>query len=183
MKNFIANVLSHRESFQYETVSYSGTLKIQKAVLKSLKLNNINELRDRFEGVAFIEKFSLKILSILALETFLKLDLIDWETIDPKNFFPTIDISGKNINVIMSEYGELPIIDKNNDLPAIITIKKGTKDVWICGFANVTTLNSYQKDEFLKGSMTKDFDTKTTFVGFDHLITFKNLEELERLLK
>ncbi|MFE3867553.1 hypothetical protein ACFX5E_05625 [Flavobacterium sp. LS2P90] len=183
MKNFILKVLSNRDSFQYETVSYKGTIKIQQAVLSSLKLNNINELRDLYEGVAFIDKFSLKILSILALETFLKLELIDWSIVNPKTYSPSIFISGKRVNVIMSEYGEFPVIDKMNDEPAIITIKKGTKDVWICGFADVTTLNSHQNDDFLKGSMTKNIDSKTTFIGFEHLKSFKNIEELERLLK
>jgi hypothetical protein len=182
MKNFILKVLSNRDSFHYETVNYKGTIKIQETVLNSLKLNNINELRDLYEGVAFIDKFSLKILSVIALETFLKLELIDWSAVNPKTYTPSIIISDKKINIIMSDYGEFPVIDKISDTPAIITIKKGTKDVWICGYADVETLNNNQNNSFLKGSMTKNIDSKTTFVGFEFLKPFKNLEELENLL-
>jgi hypothetical protein len=182
MKEFIVKVLHKRDSFKYETLSYKNILKVQQVVLESLKLSNVNELRDKFEGVAFIDRFSLKIYGIIAIENLLRLELIDWPKVDPKNFEPIIKINDQKISVIMSEYGEFPTIDKISDKPAIIAIKKDKKDIWICGFADVDTLNNNQDESMLKGSMTKNIDSKTIFVGFEFLKSFSTLQELEKMI-
>lgn len=183
MRDFILKVLSNRDKFLYESLTYKDLKKIQECVMDSLELNNLNELRDRYDGVAFIEKFSLKIFGIMALEKQLKIELIDWEKISPKDYVPKLTISGKKVNVIMSEYGEFPVIEKVNKKPAIIVIKKDRKDIWICGYADVKTLNEHQDISFLKGEMMKDFDSKTTFVGYNKLKPFKTYEDLENLVK
>lgn len=182
MKDFILKVLNNREFFQYITLSYRDLNNIQKVVLQCLNLNNINDLRDKHEGVAFIEKFSLRVFGVIAIQNLLKLELIDLYKINPKTYQPNITLLNQEINVIMSEYGEFPIIDKLNDKPAIITIKKGTKEVWICGYADIDTLNSYQDDTLIKGSMTKNIDSKTVFIGFEYLKPFKSLEDLKKLI-
>lgn len=182
MKNFIINVLSKRDNFRYISLAHNEVKNVQKAVLDSLNLSNVNELRDRFEGVAFNEKFSLKVLGILALENFLKIELIDIPSIDPKTFEPSILIGDQKVNIIMSDYGELPIIDKINDTPAIVTIRKGDREVWICGFADVATLNKYQNDSLIKGTMIKNIFSKTVFVGFDNLKQFESVSDLKNIL-
>lgn len=183
MRDFIAKVLSNRDHFLYETLNYQDVIKIQECVMNSLGLTNINELRDRFDGVTFIDKFSLKISGVIALEKKLKIELIDWEKISPKNYLPKVTIAGKKVDVIMSEYGEFPVIEKISKKPAIIIIKKDNKDIWICGFADVETLNNNQDIKFLKGEMMKDYDSKTTFIGYNKLKPFKTFEELEALVK
>ena len=182
MKDFILKVLSNRDNFLYESLTYKDLLKIQDCVMNALGLKNLNELRDKFEGVAFIDRFSLKISGVMALEKKLKKELIDWEKVNPKNYIPKIVVSGKEIDVVMSEYGEFPVIEKSNKRPAIITVRKDKKDIWICGFADAKTLNENQDIKFLKGEMMKGLDTKTTFVGFNALKPFKTIEELEALV-
>ena len=182
MKNFILKVLSNRDNFLYESLNYNDLLKIQDSVLNSLGFKNLNELRDRYEGVAFINRFSLKISGVMALEKKLKKPMIDWDKVNPKNYIPKIVVSGKEINVVMCKYGEFPVIEKVNTSPAIITVRKDKKDIWICGFADVKTLNENQDLKFLKGEMMKGLETKTTFVGFDALKPFTTYEELETLV-
>ena len=183
MRDFISKVLSNRDSFLYETLTYQELIKIQDCVLASFGFTNLNELRDRFDGVAFIDKFSLKISGVMALEKKLKIEIIDWEKINPKNYTPKINIAGKKVDVIMSEYGDFPVIEKINKRPAIIIIKKDQKDIWICGYADVKILNENQNVKFLKGEMMKDYDSKTTFIGYNKLKPFQNFEDLVNLVK
>ena len=67
-------------------VNHVKILQKQKAdcvnlVLKKLKLKNVNELRDKFEGVKFYENYFQQFKCILALESVLNKKIIDWEKV------------------------------------------------------------------------------------------------------
>ncbi|RZK26966.1 MAG: hypothetical protein EOO43_01195 [Flavobacterium sp.] len=181
MRDFILQVLPNRNKFLNEKLSYLDLKRIEDLVLKSLNINNINELRDKFEGVAFIENFTLKISGLIALEKQLKVPLISWETVNPLNFEPKLYLLNQQIEIITSEYGSFPIINKDSKIPVIICIKKDKKDIWICGFADLATLNSHTNEKYLSGAVMRE-NNKTAFVGFNKLNTFSSLEELKTLL-
>lgn len=178
MKEFLSLVVSNLKNFTQVSLSHTETLKVQNSVMDSLKLENLNHLRDKYEGVAFIENFKLQIYGVIALEKLLNIELIDWSKTNPKRYNPTIKIKNKLYDVIMSEYGELPVIKKTSKRGALLTIKKNDKDIWICGFADTNILNNNQNDKYLKIQMRKDIENLTCFTGFDRLRSFKNLQEL-----
>lgn len=182
MKNFISIVLSNNDNFHQDSLKYKDRLKVEKCVLKTFGVDNMISLRDQYEGNAFFKTFLQKIISIIILEYLFKKELINWETINPRNYNPTLEINGKIIDVITSKFGEFPIINIKNNRPAIIAIKRDDKNVWICGYADEQTLNSRQDDSLLNSGATKGFNNKTAFIGFDQLKPFKTIEDLEQLL-
>ncbi len=182
MKEFISKVLSHSNKFHQDSLTYKDRKKVEECVLESWDVDNMIALRDKYEGDAFFEKFLQKIISIIILENLLKKELINWNTIDPKNYKPTLNIKGMTIDVITSNFGEFPIINIENKNPAIIAIKKDDKNVWICGFADKKTLNCRQDESLLKSGATKGFNNKTAFIGFDELKLFKSIGDLEQIL-
>jgi len=182
MKEFISKVLSNNSKFHQDSLTYKDRKKVEKCVLDSFGVDNMISLRDIYEGDAFFEKFLQKIISIIILENLLKKDFIDWDTMNPKNFKSVLKINNKIIDVITSEFGVFPTIEIKNYNPAIIAIKKDDKNVWICGYADIDTLNNYQDENLVKFGATKGYNDKTAFVGFDKLKPFKSIEELELLI-
>lgn len=183
MKDFIQLVVSKRDGFINKILTYSDVNKIQEIVMKSLNLKNIKDLNDRYEGLDFYKKFSLKLFGVIAIEKILKIKLINWETINPRDYNAIIDIDGKKIRVITSEYGEFPMINKEYKRAIIFCFKRDKKDIWVCGLADKEILEKHQSDKFLKGAMTRNMDSKTTFIGFDKLKSFNSIDELRNILK
>ena len=103
MKDFIQLVLSNINKFLHVPLNYRDEMNIQQVVLKTLKLKDMGELRDKFEGVVFYNKFSRKILGMLALEKSLKIKLVDYSKLNPKNFQTKTLIDGEEIEIVTFE--------------------------------------------------------------------------------
>ena len=182
MKEFINTVLKHRENYINESITYREYDQLKKKVMKTLGLSDMGELRDKYEGEAFLNNFVLKIISVLILQKILNRELINLEEVNPKDYMPVVNISGVDINVITCEYGELPIIQKDNRNPAILNVKRKQKDVWICGYASVDVLNKYQSEKGVTAIAAKNPESRVKFTGFGELKTFKSEEELLELI-
>ena len=63
--------------------------------MNHLGLTNLNQMRDRYEGQAFFEKTMKNIGGLLALQRFLKTDLIDFNKVNLTDFQPFTEIDGK----------------------------------------------------------------------------------------
>jgi hypothetical protein len=176
---YVKRVLSKREQFNNIKLGYKDTSNIKKIVLKSLNLKTMFELRDRYEGEAFLKSFSSKIKGVIALEKVLEVNIIDWDNLIPKDYTPRLDKIGLKIDVITSEDGKFPIIERISKRPAIITNLIGIDNVWVCGYASVDVLNNNQSDKCYSGMMNREL--KTAFIGYDKLIKFSSLEELSGL--
>lgn len=180
MREFVNEILSYREKFINVKIGYSDLNRIRLAVLKALNLKNINELRDRFEGVAFYENFSNKILGICAIEKLFEIELIDWSNIQPKRFIPKISLPEIDVDVVSCGNGKFPVINKINTKPAIITINMSDDYIWVCGLASAEVLNRFQNDKLVGGVMNSNL--KTAFVGFDELIQIKSVDDLKNAI-
>lgn len=182
MRDFILKALSNRDKFGYEKLTYTDLKKIEDVVMRALDIDNMNKLRDKFEGVAFIEKFTEKIVGIIVLEKKLKVNYINWETLNPIYFQPKIVVKNTEIDIITCAYGTFPIINRINNNPAIIFIKKDKRDIWICGFADRQVLNNNTSDKYLSGALMRERDDQTAFIGFTNLQSFETLQDLEGLI-
>ncbi|WP_047246932.1 hypothetical protein [Maribacter thermophilus] len=182
MRDFITHVLSSRENYTNIYISYTDIKKIEKAVMTTLNLTNLKDLRDKFEGLKFYDSFTLKSFGVIALGNLLKIDLVNWDEIEPRNYEAIVSIEGKLIDVINFEYGEFPVIDKKSSKPAIFACKRDKQNIWICGYASIEILDNNQDDKYIKGVMTRNIESKTTFTGFNKLKYFSNIEELKELI-
>ena len=109
---FINQVLKHRKRFIDIGISLEELKQIQDSVLFSLGLSNLNELRDKLEGVAFYNKFSKRILSALALQKYLGIEIIDWDNISPKKSFTIAATRSSNSAVRMALHHILTQVEK-----------------------------------------------------------------------
>ena len=85
--------------------------------------------------------------------------------------FDNPDIPGYSIGVKTVDYGNFPVIPKNNTYSQIICICHPSANgvVYICGLADVDTLNKFQHDDLLLDPNLKAKGTKTGFWGFSQL--------------
>lgn len=182
MKEFIKIVLPHLSKFYNVQIGYGDKKNIQESVLNSFGLENLKSLRDKFEGVLFLDRFTNKVLGVIGIRKYLKLEPIDWNSINPRGYEPNITFENKTINIITVKYGEFPVIKRVNDEPAIIIINREDKDALICGFASIKLLNSRNSIAKLKNTATKNLETNVNFLAFGNLKQFKNQEELRTIL-
>ncbi|MCT4139363.1 hypothetical protein HZP65_01255 [Elizabethkingia anophelis] len=182
MKEFVELLLKYKMNFDIIDIPYKDIHLIQKKVLSKLKLNNLNELRDRFEGMDFYERTLQRCLPILALEKKIKRQIIDWVNVDIDDIKQVIDIDGRMVSTNIVKYGHLPLFDIDNSLPTIFFVHNDKKEVWICGFASSDTLQKFKGKEKKVGigSMAK---YQAEFIGFSHLLRINSYEELQIMLK
>ena len=118
------------------------------------------------------------LLGELALEYTLGIKFIDW-SIGKSADYHIPDIPGYKVGIKTVEFGKFPIIFKKNYYPQIIcVVKKDEKAVYVCGIADVETLNRYQSDELILSPNLKARGTKTGFYGFDKLKPVHTVNDL-----
>lgn len=147
-------------------------LEVQKTAINHLGLKDIFQLRDRFEGQAYMDKLMLKVSSLFILEKDRGINFIDWDTIkwDKKADYTLIKIKDTSYRVIPFFYGSLPIVSTTIKEPIIFcAIRADFQKGIICG---VLSDFSFDDDSLfeVKPSSTKGKTKK--FIGFKYL---KNL--------
>jgi len=181
MQDYINRILKYREKFKVITLNYNDIDSIKEVVLKSLNLTNINQLRDKYEGVSFYQNFSNRISGVIALEKFLSINLIDWDNLTAKNYKPSLSVNDKEVDVITASDRDFPVINALSVNPAIIVLRPQEKSLWICGYATKEVLNSNQNENLLKGLLSNKTN-ETAFTGFDKLCSFESFEDLQNLV-
>ncbi|MDQ1085629.1 hypothetical protein [Siphonobacter sp. SORGH_AS_1065] len=181
MKQFLDEIQVYSDRFKTIKIGYSDKKKIEQTALKLLNLRDLNQLRDRFEGVLFYERFAKQLSCELALEKLLEIEFIDWEkkaTI--RDYLPKIEIDNTLVNINTINFGEYPVlINENIEFPEIFCIYKKTGVVSICGLATVENLQNNRK-ELNSGAMVKG--TRMAFTGFKELKIFANVDDLKNIL-
>jgi len=69
--------------------------------------------------------------------------------------------------------GKFPIMRRKNDYPQIMCMADQEETIYICGLANVETLNSFRDLESVKDDNTKKRGLKTAFFGFICFVRFE----------
>ena len=175
MKNFLSKILTHRDSFYPESISQNEKIKITEIVVKHFNLKDANQLRDKFEGVAFLNNFINNLGGVLCLGKCLRIDFIDLKTTNPLNFSNIVKIGSKKFEVITFNYGEFPLIDPKSKYPVIFIINKDYQKFWIAGVANLKILNDNSNHKKMYTGLMKSND-KTNFIGFDLLLKINSLK-------
>lgn len=176
MKDFITYVLSNKKKFQKININRIELNFLENKVIEYFNVKNLTEVRDKFEGSAFLNNFLEKSLPVFALEKFLKISIIEWNNIDISNFPNEINIEGLTFKIVFFK-NELPLINEKNSFPIIFFQSNDFKEINICGIADINSLNNYQKNikNYGIGSKLKKM---TSFYGFDKLKIFTSVNEI-----
>lgn len=146
-------------------VRRTDIVSIQDFCVSALGYKNINSVRDRFDGQRFMDTQIRKIGSLYALSDFFNFEkpvLGDQLISDPN---PVIKIKGVEYQIISSDFGILPTVNKLNvDLDAIVTCRRD--DVYFL------LLGVLRKENFDKKGVFKSNALGQTFIGFSVLERF-----------
>lgn len=181
MKNYINHVVPYKSSFRQIRVNRRELLSLQNVVITHLKLRDLGELRDKFEGQAFLNNFMQKALPLMGLQKYLKTDLIDFQITAPNKVKEQIMIDGNLLRIVYFE-ADLPLIDTADNLPCIFIHSTHNQMLELCGFASAETVKSNLIDIKRTGFGSKE-TIKGSFQGFDQLKMFDSIEELMKLVK
>ena len=181
MKNFIRYVLPFKSTFQQIAVSRRELSVLENLVIRYLSVRDLNELRDRFEGQAFLDNYLQKAVPLMGLQKYLKTDLVDFETISPDKIKPEVVINGKIVNVIQFA-NHLPLLDTSDNFPCIFIYATQKQTLELCGFASESIVQNFITDIKKFGFGSKE-TMKGSFYGFDNLKMFESIDDLVELLK
>jgi hypothetical protein len=177
MKDFVNSVLSNIKKFKKITIYTKDIIFIQSKVLQLLELKDMNQLRDRFEGIYFYDKLLTRLLSTLALEKLLNIKIVEIENIKNSEFEINLLKIGLDVEVKSFKFGELPILNKNISKSTIFTMYKEPNIIFICGFIDKNSLIQNVKDCYIYNRNK----LKNKFIGFDRLVSFTSLKELIKI--
>lgn len=127
----------------------------------------VNETAYRKDGASLIKRYVNGLKGEAAVAKHLGIPIINPD-VGVSVDFDTPDIPGYNIGIKTVDYGHFPVIPKENTYPQVICICHPTSNgvVYICGLADVATLNKYQYDDLILDPNLKEKGTKTGFWGF-----------------
>lgn len=155
--------------------------KFIKVILNPLELKHIlglaekiveakkSEVHHKADGASEMKRFVNGLKGEFAVAKYLKMDIDNINmAVGNSTDFNIPDIPGYNVGVKTVEYGHFPIIFKENTYPQIICICHPSSNgiVYICGLADVDTLNKFQHDDLILDPNLKAKGTKTGFWGF-----------------
>lgn len=182
MRDFLEKIFIYKANFNHIKIRYSDKKKIQDAALSLLNLKDFGQLRDRYEGEMFYKRFTKELMSEIALEKLLEISFINWEAKKRIRDFPNrLTFNNLIVGITPFDFSEYPVlIDDEVSLPQIFTIKKGDDSIYICGVAPKEMLLEHRKE---LPSIPMALGKKVIFTGFEHLIKFSSIKELEEILK
>lgn len=167
MKLFFKYIGENLRLYKQIRFSKNDEILIRNSAMNHLGLTNLNQMRDRYEGQAFFEKTMKNVGGLLALQKFLKTDLIDFNKVNLTDFQPFIEIDGKKIDIIVFDFGTLPLV-KVNDIknPIYFIIQKDSLTFLLCGYATIDIVN----ENLISTSIVKSSTEKyMSFIGFKYL--------------
>lgn len=160
MKDFIEHINPRLKEFDKYELSRSHEYKVRDQVIKHFKLKDINQLRDKFEGVAFLEKTYKKAIALWITSKVLDTELIkleDFETDSLKlNFF----LNEINWEIVIFDYGDVPKFKIKDNTNYVIILKRDLYCFYFCG--KLLAENCLGLNETY-------YNTEVKFINFDVL--------------
>lgn len=161
-----------QEYFLTERIAIPSSfrLKVQSMVIKKLGFQNINQVRDKYEGQAYLDKIMLTMTSKYILKKYFANEmLIDFDTISSPEKQNIITIEETIYQLVPFYFGSLPNMTAQSNLPLIFCcIRPDFCNGSVYGYLNRYSMNN--EDLFLIKSIGITINYE--FIGF------KNLEKL-----
>tara|TARA_B100002019_G_C20898136_1_gene416789 strand:+ start:92 stop:589 length:498 start_codon:yes stop_codon:yes gene_type:complete len=164
MSDYLLKIGSKIRSFPSIKYSRYQIKDIDKLILSHLNLSDMGKLRDRFEGQSFYDKKSRIILAYLGVCKHLNITPLDINKINLSHFVPYVTYNSIRFKIIISDFGEFPIIEKQAPEPFIFVIARSNLEYSIVGYCD---------EKELKNSKNfKPFSTdKVIYNAIDNLIS------------
>ncbi len=142
-------------------------IKAQELAVHQLKVKDIFQLRDRFEGQAYLDNLFLKLASREIVERYFLNNKNYIETYQNETELSTVQINFEPTTIIPFYYGSLPIVRVpiENSL-LFVSIRTDHRSGIICGAIGST---DYNNNEIWKGISGVYSDRKMMFIGFEKL--------------
>ncbi|WP_298904395.1 hypothetical protein [uncultured Psychroserpens sp.] len=167
MKLFLKYIGEFLRTYPQIRFTRNDEILIRESVMKHLGLDNLNQLRDRYEGQAFFEKTMMNVGGLISIQKHLNLPIVDFTTINLKDFQPKINLNGDLVDVHVFEFGSLPLINIDNiKRPVFFVIKKDHITFTICGLATKDVVRENLERTHIEKSSTVN---NMSFIGFKHL--------------
>ena len=163
---YTKELLTKPESIPLKTIN-----EIQNIALKNLGLNNLNQLRDKYEGQAYLNRFLLTNTALFIADQHFNVETDFMEKIGSSktnaNFYSHLGINYRLISIL---YGTIPEIPLDACEPLIFCIMhKNFRSGWIIG-----RLLSYEfNDPTLFHQITSPILKSKKFIGFDQIVPFQ----------
>jgi hypothetical protein len=164
MSDYLLKIGSKLSSFPFIRCSRYQLKDIDKLILSHLNLSDMGKLRDKFEGQTFYDKKSKIILAYLGVCKHLDITPLDINELDLNLFVPYVTYNNVRFKIIISDFGEFPIMEKYPLEPFIFVIARSNLEFSIAG---------YCAEKELKNSKNfKQFSTdKVIYKAIDNLIS------------
>lgn len=156
------------------SIPYSYILEIQKIAISRLGLNNINQLRDKFEGQAFLDKLLLSSTALFIFQKYLRTELNEEVEVINQEKNPTLVIyRNKTCRIIPFIYGTLPDISMVFTEPLIFcAIQPDMRSGRVLGI-----LESYKFDNVKLFNPDKSPLVKSKkFIGFNNIMAIEKFK-------
>jgi len=171
MKNFFKYIGENLRFYKQIKFTKNDEVLIRNSTINHLGLKNLNQLRDRYDGQYFFEKTIKNIGGLMALQKLLKIKLIDLNKLNLADFQPSIEIKGEKIDIIVFDFGTLPLLKvKDIKNPIYFIIQKDTLTFLLCGYATKDII----KENLIELGIVKSNKEKyMNFTGFKFLKELK----------
>ena len=171
VKTFFNVVIPHLKEFPSNKLLRIDEKNIRDVVLKKLNLRNENQLRDKFEGVQYYDKFLKIVGAKVSIFKILNLDSSYNKDINEINSTTNIKIFNREFKLNVFEFGELPMIyDYDDDI--IFVLRKDKLTFLICGYCEKEFLVEYSIP-FIHHNADL---TARTYINFKEIKSILNLE-------
>lgn len=167
MKLFLKYVGSFLRSYPQIKFNKNDEIIVRNSAMNHLGLSNLNQMRDRYEGQSFFEKTMKNIGGLMALQKYLKKDILDVNSANLTDFQPYIILDGRKIDIHVFDFGTLPLL-KVGDIenPIYFIIQKDSLTFLLCGVAEVEVVKEYIKESSVERSSPDEYKD---FTGFKFL--------------
>ncbi len=148
-REFLKYAVSFLNDIQFIQISSVIKREVHDIAVLQLGVKDLNKLRDRYEGQAYLDKLMIKVCSLFLIEKKTNTNLIAFEEIKNKNSdFTLITYKGKRYRIIPFIFGSLPIfrMDISNDI-ILCAVRNDFKSGIVCGIIESKKLS---KKSFLK---------------------------------
>jgi len=174
---FLKYCLPLLKSFPYHKLLRKDLINIQSQVLKKIGVSNIFELKDKFEGEAFLKKTTIAYSTHLFLNRFLGFDRDVFELDVQKDGNKFHTLNGKLYEIVNFNFGQRCLFEyKNNDIvrDGLIFVLHRAEMTYLCGYITEMEIQFLYEDAPYYTTSTRN--GYKIFINFDKLKSLKDLK-------
>ena len=142
MKSFFKHAGEFLLKYPQISINSTDEMLVRDECMKHLGITNVRQLNDRYEGQAFLNKTLKNVGSVMVIQRYLGIPVINVRKTDLGDFKPKLVINNKEFTVLVFQFGTLPLVDIDNlSENTFFIIQKDRVTFNLCGFAKREIIN------------------------------------------